>query len=549
MHAVQFESRSASPSRSLSRGQACVACRQRKIKCDGTRPVCGQCTRARRPQECHFEGVTRSRVQVLEESIQALEARIKELEHEGPGASPSSVYLHPPHASPSTSSFVSPPHSPRALISSNIYGILINVFFENTSALPWFLHDGRVRQALELPDGDIGHPVTVLNTVMLLWGSILHSSISLETIPQSASPPQLLDQALTEVGQALVDASAQHIIQLIQAHVLLAVHLMDIGRYLESRAHVDAAAALSIHVGLHKIRGTLIQVSHGSYLDPINIVLPEPLDAVEEGERIRAFWFALVLDCIYAVVLGVPPLITAAENGDMPVDTPWPLDMTLYQQGQMPPTLRSNGTLRSFFDGTGSVWPWDSTLSQLSGASLLFERSSKLAASWRPDLSNSTAYYAEFLILDQRLNEFEIQLPALSQGAAPQLYLAHSLAYAGRIQLHSMFAQQMPVSRASCLNAARAILNATVTTQVETFVFIDSVIGCVWAAACRVLINEIVTLRNNALERPLLTDVTEEVALIRDLDSLLAFMASLSATSGAMNFHFSRIQQERIVLG
>lgn len=140
------------------------------------------------------------------------------------------------------------------------------------------------------------------------------------------------NEARAEVGQALTDASAQDIIQIIQAHALLAVHLCDTCLVLEGHVHVDSAAALAIRIGLHQLRGTTPWTPPESYLDTIAIALPEPLDAVEEGERIRAFWTAFCFDRAYAVLLGVPSLIRSADEEDARIDTPWPLDMAIYEQ-------------------------------------------------------------------------------------------------------------------------------------------------------------------------------------------------------------------------
>lgn len=62
-------------------------------KCDGVRPVCGQCTSKNRPDDCEYttgQGLTRS--QMLEENIALLESRIKELEN--PDTTAPSVKLH-----------------------------------------------------------------------------------------------------------------------------------------------------------------------------------------------------------------------------------------------------------------------------------------------------------------------------------------------------------------------------------------------------------------------------------------------------------------------
>ena len=100
----------------LPRGGACVSCRRRKMvspnynhwrcywhrcnqKCDGKRPVCTQCDRAGRAEDCEYTiGQERSTVQILEENISRLEARIQELQN--PGASDTAtaaVRLHQPY--------------------------------------------------------------------------------------------------------------------------------------------------------------------------------------------------------------------------------------------------------------------------------------------------------------------------------------------------------------------------------------------------------------------------------------------------------------------
>lgn len=65
----------------LQRGSACLSCRKRKMKCDGSRPVCQQCSRANRAADCEYDdGKTKTRTQILQEKIQRLEARVHELE-------------------------------------------------------------------------------------------------------------------------------------------------------------------------------------------------------------------------------------------------------------------------------------------------------------------------------------------------------------------------------------------------------------------------------------------------------------------------------------
>ncbi|KAI0333191.1 hypothetical protein GY45DRAFT_1320144 [Cubamyces sp. BRFM 1775] len=67
----------------LQRGMACLCCRKRKMKCDGARPVCSQCSKANRASECqYYEKKRTSRTQLLQAKITKLEARLRELEAE-----------------------------------------------------------------------------------------------------------------------------------------------------------------------------------------------------------------------------------------------------------------------------------------------------------------------------------------------------------------------------------------------------------------------------------------------------------------------------------
>ncbi|KAJ7778695.1 hypothetical protein DFH07DRAFT_795641 [Mycena maculata] len=67
----------------LQRGSACLCCRKRKLKCDGTRPVCTQCIKMNRDDECEYDDKKqKSRTQKLKEKLSVLEQRLRELESE-----------------------------------------------------------------------------------------------------------------------------------------------------------------------------------------------------------------------------------------------------------------------------------------------------------------------------------------------------------------------------------------------------------------------------------------------------------------------------------
>ncbi|KAJ7253377.1 hypothetical protein B0H12DRAFT_1116935 [Mycena haematopus] len=74
----------------LQRGSACLCCRKRKLKCDGTRPVCTQCIKMNRDDECEYDDKKqKSRTQKLKEKLSILEQRLRELESESAATSPS----------------------------------------------------------------------------------------------------------------------------------------------------------------------------------------------------------------------------------------------------------------------------------------------------------------------------------------------------------------------------------------------------------------------------------------------------------------------------
>jgi len=88
--------------------------RKRKMRCDGMKPSCQQCTRAKKAEACEYDdGKGKTRTQILRETIVKLEQRVKELED--PEYISPSVTLFDPHfhsrSSSSSSSFGSPESS------------------------------------------------------------------------------------------------------------------------------------------------------------------------------------------------------------------------------------------------------------------------------------------------------------------------------------------------------------------------------------------------------------------------------------------------------
>jgi hypothetical protein len=194
--------------------------------------------------------------------------------------------------------------------------------------LPWFLHKQRFRERFLLASGDPVRPLPALIAAVCLWGCLL-----LHSDEAAACTPMYLSQAVTQLWHAPIG------VQLIQTHALLAVYFYHTGRVHDGRYYTGAAAALALQCGLHQVRSGQPPPVVAPGVRTVGLGLPPPEDAVEEGERINAFWTVYAQDRVWAVALGVPVIINDVADSQMQVDTPWPLDMVQYElvRGLCPP--------------------------------------------------------------------------------------------------------------------------------------------------------------------------------------------------------------------
>jgi hypothetical protein len=196
-------------------------------------------------------------------------------------------------------------------------GNRINAFLPHAPQLGFFLHP-QLLEALAggANPGQMASPA-LLDTIYL-WGSHLSRSDQREK--------SLLSDALRSTAMSLSGVHSTNIIlHTIQAEVLLAQYFFRNARILEGRYHVAAAVSICLISGLHKIRSADMRQSERPVLD----VLSPATDAVEEGERINAFWTVLTLNNCWFGADGSPSNVSYAAHG---VDTPWPLDIRSYSE-------------------------------------------------------------------------------------------------------------------------------------------------------------------------------------------------------------------------
>ncbi|KAJ7766212.1 hypothetical protein B0H16DRAFT_1687213 [Mycena metata] len=498
----------------LRRGKACLTCRHLKIKCDGARPVCGHCARVPKDDPCEFTD-TMSRTQELENTVQRLQSRLNELQgaagpshHRQPsdprrspfngssGSDASSTFANVnsrPHSAPSSDSSFVDFQEPPLVVKQR----LIQTFLPYATQFGFFLHPQRFSDAalLPLPFGDERRPSPALLCVVYLYG--VHLS---QSQPLLASEPVFLKQAQHNVSTEIsVHTHPMHMLHTIQARVLLSTYLFRTKRFLEAEFYANGAATLVLSYQLHKIRsarpGTppLLGVQI-----PLGEVYPTPpTDAIEEGERIRAFWEVACLQSNLNIALNAASgaFCILESPGGAEIDTPWPLDLADYEAGAIPPGYSGQESIRYFL--TDDSFPHGPACMLHAKASVLLHRAARLGASWSPTFEpqEHAAYMTSYTWLDRRITQFWESLAPIytlyTSASVRTLVLAHALVAAAAIKLNHPAASAAAQAQAKCINAARAILALFGDAAVPDRAIAHPISGALMTLACRVLLDEV----------------------------------------------------------
>jgi hypothetical protein len=139
------------------------------------------------------------------------------------------------------------------------------------------------------------------------------------------------------LSRGVTDADLSHgedILERLQCDVLLVNYYLHLGRILEARVRLAGAVELIFGAGLHLIRSASSTDSTGvmSFLAG-DLGCDANRDWVREGEFIGGFWTVIGLrenlSCFLASSLQSSDVY---GNSGCSVDTPWPLDMSGYEQ-------------------------------------------------------------------------------------------------------------------------------------------------------------------------------------------------------------------------
>ncbi|KAJ7732478.1 hypothetical protein DFH07DRAFT_143603 [Mycena maculata] len=553
------EGNSKERSQPLRRGKACLNCRHLKIKCDGIRPVCGPCTRVKKDDPCEYTDVA-SRTKELENTILALRTRINELEG-APTSSTISLRVQDPsltgRSSPSCSSSGSR-SSPQSVSNTEntflgteepplvIIRILLDSFLPHSTQFGFFLHLDNFRNSalLPVPFGHILRPSRALLSTAYLWGANLSQSQ-----PLLSSEGVFLRRAQQHIATEISDSdNPAHLLHTIQAQVLLSTYMFRIKRFLEAEFHANGAATLVIGYQLHKIRSARPNLPPALDIPALNENHPgPPQSALEEGERIRAFWAVACLQNGLNISLPAASMnFSIFESCSADIDTPWPMEIADYEAGLLSPTYEGQQTIKAWLTDDIPLTGAPSMLKTQAG--ILLQRATRLGSKWSPEMQPQelASYRTSWLWLDDRINKFWGRLSPLynfytDSATARTLVIAYAMAAAAAIKLHISQSSGDEEAHAKCISAARAILACLGDTNIPDLTISHPIVGSLCMLACRVLMDEV---RRTKMTQGAWGQIASLPPSLADLKKGIATMQMYALGSPLIEYQLTKLQQQ-----
>ncbi|KXN90893.1 hypothetical protein AN958_03423 [Leucoagaricus sp. SymC.cos] len=483
----------------LKKGRACINCRRRKMKCDGVQPICGSCLRTDKAEDCEYiTGSERSTTQKLEEEIQRLQTRLRDLQtpiepHQG--VILQQPYGPEPHSRRPSSDFQEPPR--------HIAQRLLDTFLAHASQHGFFLHPGRFRHSVQSP-GPVGHesrPSPSLLSTMYLFGIHLSQDPEMKRHERT-----YFDLSIQLVSQDTSSTAThpKHRLHIIQAEVLLAYYFFSNKRPMEGKYHSYAAFSLAIASGIHRMR----------VRNPPESTLSPATDDIEEGERVNAYWAVFCLDKEWSAVFNCNPNITCPSPAGTRILTPLPREIEEYETGRYQCERRHGHTFDDFINGTET--PDESLTSRAlhAKAACLFERARtfsrmtgvELSGMQRNDFGESFRHYRHLALnLKSTLPPFETWLRNPNIGIVRTAFVGVTLLDAALIRLHSVAAAQGDDrAHQQAILCAQEIFSNSMRLAAASwnFGFLNPVIGFAWREAFNVLYDDLNTRNTNQLSWP-----------------------------------------------
>ncbi|KAI6121852.1 hypothetical protein F5141DRAFT_1260486 [Pisolithus sp. B1] len=571
------------PLPALQRGKACLRCRKRKMmamqRCDGVKPTCQQCVRAKKPDLCQYDdGKTKTKTQMLRENIERLEQRIRELED--PDYVPPVVSLQYPQfhrrsESDSSSSTDSPdstvfstPHSPfppSVTGSPQESWVQFHMSpsptpsdacqmsqqpsaeFAQMLASSVFTWDGYVIHSRNRFQ-EQHHPV--LTNAIFLWACYLS-----RPAPLSEHEYHFLSRALDALSDGL--QRSQYILDVIQASCLLSLYFLSNGRAIEGSCHATTAASLTMQCGLHGVMTGQTTFESSGAFSPYR--LDQPKDAIEQGERILTFWQVFIIDRCWSAILQKPVIIPDGPEGCLSVIMPWPQGMKEYELGQINGYQLFSTASSYLEDGVSRLSDSFSPLTLRIKASVLFQHAHHLTSRWEQrrrlnhtDYLSTTENYVGLTLPNTFSDEFQALEQAISRFLSPQIPIhqldsampedrqacitSYTLANVAMVILNYSLGDADPAAYEKCLRAARCCVSLVEYIAETDYEFLDPILGPCWSFVVDALVRDLYTIEASW---PLVSSADVR----REIGTMLYAMNNLGKRFPSVAYSLSKVQK------
>ncbi|KAF7860675.1 hypothetical protein EAF04_008194 [Stromatinia cepivora] len=332
---------------------ACIICRKRKLKCDGSKPSCSTCTRL--GHDCAYDpvrrksGPKRGYVKALEERLKQVETMLKSQETKttnpsqgtsnvsgerlrtvpGPEFNVPSIradsqrWRYDSDSEPTLSGMgfsnnvdvrmglddFPPPWEmiglgiEEPLPLQNAVDELHQIYFDNIHRSIPMIHKHRYLAAMNLPPSQ-RPPVSLRYAMWTLAASISEKYIDLKDHFYQRARKYMEIDALKGFGENIISVSHA------QAHILIASYEFKMMYFPRAWMNTGAAIRLCQMMGLHRLDKPGLEIKQ---------CLPPPRDWTEKEERRRTFWMAFCEDRYASIGTGWP---MAIDENDIALDLP-----------------------------------------------------------------------------------------------------------------------------------------------------------------------------------------------------------------------------------
>ncbi|KAK0458257.1 uncharacterized protein EV420DRAFT_387716 [Desarmillaria tabescens] len=339
----------------LRRGTACLACRKRKSRCDGTHPVCQQCIKANREDECQYAGLKRKKhsrqnVSVLGrhlfelETTSAFPSKIFPLKPQVTTSTLESIFTTPSASSSSSSLSESPSSSTLEFLSYDETNTAALDILDSTSTWTVLYLGDSTYSGVTYPNNGDSLPPKVKTILIEAFLSHQHqcyfegcgigiteserhpafmNAVYFLGCYYTRSPhlanleTHFLNLALHGIASAL--AGHDRTVDVVRASSLLALYFYSTGQIAEGYRHSVSAARLALSIGLHRI-----------CLPDLSGRLPDSIThtGMDINDRVSTFWQIFMVDTCWSAATGFPSLLSRSSDYKVRIETPLPTNQS-----------------------------------------------------------------------------------------------------------------------------------------------------------------------------------------------------------------------------